>query len=90
MYRWIKTMRSIEKVHKKTPALRLNSYFGLSLFDPRLNKSPETEFLLQKLKYSETQGNFPKTQAKFFKNSIYRKVHSPALPPKRRKKTLKF
>ena len=69
----------------------LTLFFSLSLFDPvlRLKKLPETEFLLQKLKkYSETQGNFPKTQAKFFKNSIYRKVHSPALPPKRRKKTL--
>ena len=69
-------------------SLKLNSYFGLSLFNPvlGLNKSPENEFLSQKLKKSlETQGNFPKTQAKFLKNSIYRKVHSLALPPKRRK-----
>ena len=65
----------------------LTLIFGLSLFDPvlRLNKSPETDFLLQKLeKYSQTQGNFPKTQVKLYKNSIYRKVHSPALPPKRK------
>ena len=38
-------------------------------------------------KCQETQENFPKTQAKFLKNSIYRKLHSPKLPPKRRKKT---
>ena len=44
-------------------------------------------FLPQKLKkFQETQGNFPKTQVKLYKNSIYRKVHSPTLPPKRRKK----
>ena len=57
-------------------------------------KSPQAKaitrnsrFFPQKLqKFQETQGNFPKTQAKFLKNSIYRKVHSPKLPPKRRKK----
>ena len=52
-------------------------------------QSVETQdFFPQKLKkFQETQGNFPKTQATFLKNSIYRKLHSPKLPPKRRKKT---
>ena len=43
-----------------------------------LQKSPN----LQKLKQ-----NFLETQGKFLKNSIYRKLHSLKLPPKRRKKT---
>ena len=57
-------------------------------------KSPQAKsitrnsrFFLQKLmKFQETQWNFPKTQEKILKNSVYRKVHSPKKPPKRRKK----
>ena len=72
--------------------------FATKIFLPFLPKSAQAKaitrnsgFFPQKLKkFQETQGNFPKTQVKLYKNSIYRKVHSPTLPPKRRKKTLHY
>ena len=51
----------------------------------------EQEVLLQKSTNhhinQKLEQNLSETQGKFLKNSIYRKLHSPKLPPKRRKKT---
>ena len=89
------------KTHKFGNFQKLFCHFHLfatKISLPFWPKSPQAKaitrnsgFFPQKLKkFQETQGNFPKTQVKLYKNSIYRKVHSPTLPPKRRKKSLPY